>query len=147
MPPAIISHPEFKALMTAQIQTFLQANPVTTTLSRAARWGKLKVDIQDVARNYCSTFRAQRMRMLRVLSVRASQARAAYVAASQAAGCHRCLAGWGHALRAEGMVFLDSSKAYDRLSRPWVLDCMSSMAFGEHACEWVSIKKNVIAPR
>ncbi len=60
MPPAIISHPDFKALMTAQIQTFLQANPVTTTLSRAARWDKLKVDIQDVARNYCSTFHAQR---------------------------------------------------------------------------------------
>ncbi len=36
MPPAISSHLEFKALMTAQIQTFLQANPVTTTLSRAA---------------------------------------------------------------------------------------------------------------
>ena len=49
----------FKTLMTAQIQTFLQANPVTTTLSRAARWDKLKVDIQDVARNYCSTFHAQ----------------------------------------------------------------------------------------
>ena len=60
MLPAIISHPDFKALMTAQIQTFLQANPVTTTLSRAARWDKLKVDIQDVARNYCSTFHAQR---------------------------------------------------------------------------------------
>ncbi len=37
MPPAIISHPEFKTLMTAQIQTFLEANPVTTTFSRAAR--------------------------------------------------------------------------------------------------------------
>ncbi len=55
MPPAIISHPAFKTLMTAQIQTF-QANPVTTTLGRAARWNKLKVDIQDVARNYCPTF-------------------------------------------------------------------------------------------
>ena len=31
MPPAIISHPAFKTLMTAQIQTFLDANPVTTT--------------------------------------------------------------------------------------------------------------------
>ncbi len=68
MPPAIVSHAEFKARMTAQIQTFLQANPVTTTLSRAARWDKLKVDIQDVARNYCSTFHAQRTGKLRVLS-------------------------------------------------------------------------------
>ncbi len=88
MPPAIISHPEFKALMTAQIQTFLQANPVTTTLSRAARWDKLKVDIQDVKRNYCSTFHAQRTGKLRVLRVRASQARAAYVAAP---GSHHAL--------------------------------------------------------
>ncbi len=87
MPPANISHPEFKTLMTAQIQTFLQANPVTTTLSRAARWDKLKVDIQDVARNYCSTIHAQRTGQLRVLRVRASQARAAYVAAP---GSHHC---------------------------------------------------------
>ena len=36
MPPAI-SYPAFKTLMTAQIQTFIQANPVTTNLSRAAR--------------------------------------------------------------------------------------------------------------
>ena len=79
--PANISHPAFKTLMTAQMQTFLQANPVTTTLTRAARWDKLKVDIQDVAGNYCSTFHAQRTRQLRVLKVRASQARAAYVAA------------------------------------------------------------------
>ena len=88
MPPAIISHPEFKALMTAQIQTFLQANPVTTTVSRAARWDKLKVNIQDVARNYCSTFLAQRTGQLKVLRARASQARAAYVAAP---GCHHAL--------------------------------------------------------
>jgi len=27
MPPAIISHPDFRALMISQIQTFLQANP------------------------------------------------------------------------------------------------------------------------
>ncbi len=74
--------------MTAQIQTFLQANPVTTTLSRAARWDKLKVDIQDVARSYCSTFLAQRTGQLRVLRARASQARAAYVAAP---GCHHAL--------------------------------------------------------
>ncbi len=37
------------------------------------------------------------------------------------------------------MVFLDFSKAYDRLSRPCVLDCMSNMGFGERACKWVSI--------
>ena len=54
MPSAIISHPTFKTLMTAQIQTFLQANPVTTALSRAARWDQLNVHIQDVARSYCS---------------------------------------------------------------------------------------------
>ena len=74
--------------MTAQIQTFLQANPVTTTVSRAARWDKLKVNIQDVARNYCSTFLAQRTGQLKVLRARASQARAAYVAAP---GCHHAL--------------------------------------------------------
>ncbi|KAA6412934.1 MAG: hypothetical protein FRX49_13766 [Trebouxia sp. A1-2] len=81
MPSAIISHPAFKTLMTAQIQTFLQANAVTTALSRAARWDQLKVHIQDVARNYCSTFHAERTRQLRVLRVRASKARAAYMAA------------------------------------------------------------------
>ena len=37
------------------------------------------------------------------------------------------------------MVFLDFSKAYDRLSRPWVLSCMHSMGFGQNACKWVSI--------
>ena len=37
------------------------------------------------------------------------------------------------------MVFLDFSKAYDRLSRPWVLSCMHSMGFGHNACKWVSI--------
>jgi len=67
--------------MTAQIQTFLHANPVTTTLSRAARWDQLKVHIQDVVRGYCFTFHAQRTGQLRVLRVRASKARAAYVAA------------------------------------------------------------------
>jgi len=51
MPPAIISHPAVKTFMTAQIQTFLQANRVTTTLSRAANWDKLKLEIQDVAGN------------------------------------------------------------------------------------------------
>ena len=39
------------------------------------------MDIQEVARSYCSTFHAQRSGQLRVLRVRASQARAAYVAA------------------------------------------------------------------
>ena len=37
------------------------------------------------------------------------------------------------------MVFLDFSKAYDRLSRSWILQCMSSMGFGQNACKWVSI--------
>ena len=37
------------------------------------------------------------------------------------------------------MVFLDFSKAYDRLSRSWVLQCMSSMGFGQNAGKWVSI--------
>jgi len=39
------------------------------------------VDIHDVPRNYCSIFHAQRTGQLRVLKVRASQARAANVAA------------------------------------------------------------------
>ncbi len=37
------------------------------------------------------------------------------------------------------VLFLDFSKAYDRLSRPWVLDCMSNIGLGERACKWVSI--------
>ena len=37
------------------------------------------------------------------------------------------------------MVFLDFSKAYDRLSRSWVLSCMHSMGFGQNACKWVNI--------
>ena len=37
------------------------------------------------------------------------------------------------------MVFLDFSKAYDRLSRSWVLSCMHSMGFGQKACKWVNI--------
>ena len=67
--------------MTAQIQAFLHANPVTTALSRAARWDQLKVHIQDAARGYCFTFHTQRTGQLRVLRVRASQARTAYVTA------------------------------------------------------------------
>ena len=53
VPPAIISHPAFKAFMTAQIQAFLHAN---TALSRAAMWDQLKVHVHDAARNYCFTF-------------------------------------------------------------------------------------------
>ena len=37
------------------------------------------------------------------------------------------------------MVFLDFSKAYDRLDRQWVSRCMTSMGFGPRACQWVSI--------
>ena len=37
------------------------------------------------------------------------------------------------------LVFLDFSKAYNRLSRSWVQKCMSSMGFGQNACKWVSI--------
>jgi len=81
MPPAVISHPTFKALMTAQTQAFLHNHPLSTTLSRAERWDQLKVHIQDVARGYYFTFHAQRTGQLRSLRVRASQARAAYVAA------------------------------------------------------------------
>ena len=33
------------------------------------------------------------------------------------------------------IVFLDFSKAYDRLSRSWVQKCMSSMGFGQNACK------------
>ncbi len=85
MPPATIIQSAFKTLMTAQIHSF-QATPVTTTFSRAARWDKLKVDTQDVARNYCST--SQRTGQLRVLRVRASQAPAAFLAAP---GSHHAL--------------------------------------------------------
>ncbi len=81
MPPAIISHPTFKALMTAQIQAFLHNHPLSTTLSKAERWDQLKVHIQDVARGYCFTLHAERTGQLRSLRVRASHARAAYVAA------------------------------------------------------------------
>ena len=37
------------------------------------------------------------------------------------------------------MVCLDFSKAYDRLGRPWVLDCMSNMGFGKRVCQWASM--------
>ncbi len=49
------SHPAIKSLITAQIQTFLQANPVTATLSRAARWDKLKVKSPGQARQTTQT--------------------------------------------------------------------------------------------
>ena len=68
MPPAIISHPAFKTLMTAQIRTFLHANPVTTTLSRAARWDQLKVHIQDVARGYLAVVPCQLPTALRTVA-------------------------------------------------------------------------------
>jgi len=79
--PINLPHPAFKAFKTAQIRAFLHANPVHTALSRADRWDQLKVHIQDAARGYCFTFHAQRTGQLRVLRVRAKQARAAYVAA------------------------------------------------------------------
>ena len=80
MPPFVVSHPAFKALVTAQVQAFMQANPLGTALSRAARWDQLKVHLQDVATNYCCTFHAGRTSQLRVLRVRTLQARKAYVA-------------------------------------------------------------------
>ena len=80
MPAFIISHPAFKTLMTAHIQAFFQAYPVSPTLNRADRWDLLKVDTQDVARNYCSTFHARRTAQLRALRVQASLARSAYLA-------------------------------------------------------------------
>ena len=79
MPPFIISHPAFKALMTAQVQAFMQAHPVSSALSRALRWDQLKVHIQDVARHFSSTLHAERTTQLRALKVRASIARAAYL--------------------------------------------------------------------
>ena len=73
-------HPAFKTLMTAQIQVFMLACPLSAAVSRAARWDQLKPHIQDVARNYCSTFHADRTRQLRALRVQAGLARAAYLA-------------------------------------------------------------------
>ena len=37
------------------------------------------------------------------------------------------------------------STRHDRLSRPWVLNCMSNVGFGEPACKWVSIMLRNIA--
>ena len=79
MPPFIISHPAFKALMTAQVQAFMQAHPVSSALSRAVRWDQLKVHIQDVARHFSSTLHAERTTQLRALKARASIAKAAYL--------------------------------------------------------------------
>ena len=66
--------------MTAQIQAFMLACPLSPAVSRAVRWDQLKAHIQDVARNYCSTFHAGRTRQLRALKVQANLARAAYLA-------------------------------------------------------------------
>ena len=80
MPPSVVTHPAFKTLMTAQIQAFMLACPLSAAVSRAVRWDQLKAYIQDVARNYCSTFHAGRTRQLRALKVQANLARAAYLA-------------------------------------------------------------------
>ncbi|KAL3147147.1 hypothetical protein ABBQ32_002656 [Trebouxia sp. C0010 RCD-2024] len=80
MPPSIITHAAFKTIMAAQIQAFMLACPVSPTAGRAVRGDQLKVHIQDVARNYCSTFHADRTKQLRALRVRAGLARAAYLA-------------------------------------------------------------------
>ena len=80
MPPSIITHPAFKILMTAQIQAFMLACPLSAAVSRAVRWDQLKAHIQDVARVYCSTFHAERTRQLRALRVQAGHARTAYLA-------------------------------------------------------------------
>ncbi|KAL3153592.1 hypothetical protein ABBQ38_011580 [Trebouxia sp. C0009 RCD-2024] len=44
------------------------------------------------------------------------------------------------------IVFLDFSKAYDRLSRSWVQKCMSSMGFGQNACKVVVARRRVRLP-
>ena len=80
MPPFILSHPAFKTLMTAEIQAFMAAHPVSTATSRAARWDELKVHMQDVAAGYCFTFNNKRTTQLRALRHQAAQARLAYVA-------------------------------------------------------------------
>ena len=80
LPPFIVSHPAFKALVTAQVQAFMQANPLRPAFSRAARWDQLKVHLQDVARHYSSTFHASRTGQLKVLHVLTQRAREAYVA-------------------------------------------------------------------
>lgn len=80
MPPFIISHPAFKTLMTAEIQAFMQAHPISAALTRAVRWDQLKAHIQDVARHYCFAFHSDRTAQLRALRVRASAAREAYLA-------------------------------------------------------------------
>ena len=80
MPPSIITHPAFKILMTAQIQAFMLACSLSAAVSRAVRWDQLKAHIQDVARNCCSTFHAERTRQLRALRVQAGHAKTAYLA-------------------------------------------------------------------
>ena len=66
--------------MTAQIQAFMLACPLSAAVSRAIRWDQLKAHIQDVARNYCFTFHAERTRQLRALRVQVGHARTAYLA-------------------------------------------------------------------
>ena len=80
MPPSIITHPAFKTLMTAQIQAFMLACPLSAAVNRATRWDQLNSHIQDVARNYCSTFHAERTKQLRALRGLPNFARAAYLA-------------------------------------------------------------------
>ena len=66
--------------MTAEIQAFMLACPLSAAVNRAARWDQLKSHIQDVAKNYCSTFHAERTKQLRALRGLANFARAAYLA-------------------------------------------------------------------
>ena len=80
MPANIITHPAFKTIMTAQVQAFMLACPVSAALSRAARWDQLKAHIQDVAQSYCSTFHADRTRQLKALRLQDGHGRAAYLA-------------------------------------------------------------------
>ena len=47
MPPFIVSHPAFKTLMTAEVQAFMQAHPISSAHSRAVRRDQLKAHIQD----------------------------------------------------------------------------------------------------
>ena len=65
--------------MTAEVQAFMQAHPVSSAHSRAVRLDQLKAHIKDVARHFCSTLHAERTTQLRALKVRASIARAAYL--------------------------------------------------------------------
>ena len=37
------------------------------------------------------------------------------------------------------LVFLDFEKAFDRLNRPWIQQCMAAVGFAARAQQWVSI--------